>query len=94
MKGFFKWFKNGTRMKRWMLVIIIGIVLACIGISKLMIAETISFQGVAKVIGFFVVGFTLIIIGLVATQKRMLEILIEDTDYRMEDGQKKRNVKY
>ena len=93
MKGFFKWFKNGTRMKRWMLVIIIGIVLACIGISKLMIAETISFQGVAKVIGFFVVGFTLIIIGLVATQKRMLEILIEDTDYRMEDGQKKRNVK-
>ncbi len=93
MKGFFKWFKNGTRMKRWMFVILIGIILACIGISKLMIAETISFQGVGKVIGFFVIGFTLIIIGLVATQKRMLEILIEDTDYRMDDGSKKRNVK-
>ena len=93
MKGFFKWFKNTTRMKRWMFVILIGIILACIGISKLMIAQTISFEGVGKVIALFVIGFTMIIIGLVATQKRMLEILIEDTDYRMDDPDKKRNVK-
>jgi len=93
MKGFFKWFKNSAKMKRWMLIILTGIVLACIGISKIMIAKTISFTGVGKVIALFVVGFTMIIIGLVYSQKRVLEILVEDTDYRMDNGSKERNVK-
>ena len=93
MKGFFRWFKNSARMKRWMAIILIGIVLACIGISKIMVAKTISFVGVGKVIALFVVGFTMIIIGLVYSQKRVLELLIEDTDYRMDNGSKERNVK-
>jgi len=93
MKGFFKWFKNSAKMKRWILMIVIGIVLACIGISKILVAKTISFEGVGKVIALFVVGFTMIIIGLVYSQKRVLEILIEDTDYRMDNGSKERNVK-
>lgn len=93
MKGFFRWFKNNAKMKRWMLIIFIGIVLACVGISKIMVAKTISFVGVGKVIVLFVAGFTMIIIGLVYSQKRVLEILVEDTDYRMDDGTKERNVK-
>lgn len=93
MKGFFKWFKNEARMKRWIAIILIGIILACIGISKIIVAKTISFAGVGKVIALFVVGFTLVIIGLVYSQKRILEILIEDTDYRMDNGSKERNVK-
>ena len=92
MKGFFKWFKNEARMKRWMIVIILGMVLACTGISKIIVAKAISFEGVAKVMALFVVGFTLVIIGLVYAQKRVLEMLIEDTDYRMENS-KERNVK-
>ena len=93
MKGFFKWFTNEAKMKRWIAIILIGIVLACIGISKLMIAKTISFVGIGKVIALFVVGFILVVIGLVCAQKRELEILIEDTDFRMENGSKQRNVK-
>ena len=93
MKGFFKWFKNEAKMKRWMIVILIGMVLACTGISKIFVSKAISFEGVAKVIALFVVGFTLIIIGLVYAQKRVLEILIEDTYYRMDKGTKERNVK-
>ena len=93
MKGIFKWLKNSARMKRWMLLILTGIVLACIGISKIMVAKTISFVGVGKVIALFVVGFVCIILGLIYSQKRVLEILIEDTDYRMDNGAKERNVK-
>ena len=93
MKGFFRWFKNSAKMKRWMLIILIGIVLACIGISKIMVAKTISFIEIGKVIAIFVIGFTMIIIGLVYSQKRVLEILVEDTDYRMDNGSKERNVK-
>ena len=93
MKGFFKWFKNEARMKRWMAIILVGILLTCIGISKIFVAKTISFVGVGKVIALFVVGFTMVIVGLVYSQKRVLEILIEDTDYRMDNGSKERNVK-
>ena len=93
MKGFFKWFKNSAKMKRWMLIILIGIVLACIGISKIMVSKTVSFSEIGTVIALFVVGFTMIIIGLVYSQKRVLEILVEDTDYRMDNGSKERNVK-
>ncbi len=93
MKGFFKWFKNESKMKKWMLIVLIGVILACTGISKIMVAKAISFGGVAKVIVLFVIGFTLIVIGLVYMQKRVLEILIEDTDYRLNKGSKERNVK-
>ena len=91
MKGFFKWFKNGARMKRWMIVIILGMVLACTGISKIMVAKAISFEGVAKVMALFVVGFTLVIVGLIYAQKRVLEILIENTDNRMKNSNE-RNI--
>ena len=93
MKGFFKWFKNEAKMKRWIALIMLGIVLACTGISKIFVAKAISFVGVGKVIVLFVIGFTCIIIGLIYSQKRVLEILIEDTDYRMDKGTKERNVK-
>lgn len=93
MKGFFKWFKNEAKMKRWILLILLGIVLACTGISKIFVAKAISFAGVGKVIALFAIGFTCIIIGLIYSQKRVLEILIEDTDYRMDKGSKERNVK-
>ena len=76
-----------------MILVLVGIVFACIGISKILVSKAISFEGIAKVVAFFVVGFTFIVIGLVYMQKRVLEILIEDTDYRMDNGSKERNVK-
>ncbi len=35
MLGFFKWFKSGTRMKRWMFVTLVGIILLCYGIATI-----------------------------------------------------------
>ena len=92
MKGFFKWFKNNVRIKRWIFLILIGIVLACAGISKLFVAKTISFIGIAKVIGLFVVGFTFVVIGIIFIQKRVLEILVESTDNRMQKNKKGINI--
>ncbi len=92
MKGFFKWFKNNVRIKRWIFLILIGIVLACAGISKLFVAKTISFIGIAKVIGLFVVGFTFVVVGIIFIQKRVLEILVESTDNRMQKNKKGINI--
>ena len=93
MKGFFKWFKSGAKMKRWMLVILTGIVLSCFGIAKIIVTKELSFFEVGQIIVLFVLGFTMIIVGLVYSQKRVLELLIEDTDNRLDEGYKNVNVK-
>jgi len=93
MKGFFKWFKSGTKMKRWIFVILAGMIFACLGIAQMIVTKELSFIGVGQIIVLFVLGFTMIIIGLVYSQKRVLELLIEETDDRIENGNKNVNVK-
>ena len=94
MKGFFRWFSSSTKMKRWMFLILLGIVLACYGICQIMVSKELnSIWEVAKIIVSFVIGFTFIVTGLVYSQKRVLELLIEDTDTRMSGGNKDVNVK-
>ena len=94
MKGFFKWFQSSSKMKRWMFLIVIGIILACYGISKILVSNDMSltFGGLGKIIIAFVIGFLAIVIGLVGLNKRTLEVLVESTDERMEN-RKNVNVK-
>ena len=89
MKGFLHWFKSSNKMKRWMFLILIGIILTCYGIAEILVLKEMSFEEVAKVIITFVIGFVAIVIGLVFLNKRTLELLIESTDDRMTD---KKNV--
>ena len=89
MKGFMHWFKSSNKMKRWMFLILIGILLACYGLAEIIVMKEISFQEVGKVVAIFVVGFIAIVLGLIFLNKRTLEVLIEATDERMEN---KKNV--
>ena len=91
VKGFFRWFKSNTKMKRWILLILIGIVLCCYGMAEVLTSRQMEFIDLAKIAAIFVVGFICIIYSIVAIQKRTLEILVEDTDKRMKD--EKSNVK-
>ena len=89
MNGFMQWFKSSNKMKRWMFLILIGILLACYGLAEILVMKEISFQEVGKVVIIFVLGFVSIILGLIFLNKRTLEVLIESTDERMEN---KKNV--
>ena len=91
MKGFFKWFKKEAKMKRWMLTILIGIVLACYGMAKLLIGKELGIGDIVKIVASFVAGFTLVIVGNIFMQKRTLELLVQETDTR--DEAKTGNVK-
>ena len=91
MKGFFKWFKKEAKMKRWMLLIIIGIILACYGMVILLTGKQLGFIDLAKIVLSFVIGFTFVIIGNVFMQRRTLELLVQETDSR--DEAKTGNVK-
>ena len=70
MKGFFKWFKKEAKMKRWMLTILVGIVLACYGMAKLLIGKELGIGDIVKIVASFVAGFTLVRVGNIFMQKR------------------------
>ena len=89
MKGFFRWFKQKTKMKRWMLLILIGILLCCYGMATVLTSKQIEIIDLAKIIGIFVVGFVCVIVGIVSIQKRTLELLVADTDKRVTDENSK-----
>ena len=82
MKGFLKWFKSGTKIKRWMFLMLVGIVLVCYGIAKVMVTNQISFKEVAIIIASFVAGFTFTVISMICIQRRTLELFVEESDTR------------
>lgn len=83
MKGFFEWFKSGSKMKRWMFLILAGVIAICFSIAKIIVTNKLdSIADVAIIVVGFVIGFLAIIIGLVYMQKRTLELLVKETDKR------------
>lgn len=89
MNGFMQWFAGSSKLKRWMLLILIGVALMCYGTAEIIVLKEMSFNQLAKIIITFVIGVVAIVLGLVFINKRTLEILIESTDDRMND---KKNV--
>ena len=89
MKGFFEWFKSGSKMKRWMFLILLGVVAICFAISKILVTNKLeTIQDIAIIIGCFVFGFVAIILGLIHMNKRTLELLVKETDKREEENLK------
>ena len=80
MKGFLKWFKSNTKIKRWIFLILVGVFFLCYAISNILVTKELNFFEVGKIILSFIVGFICIIVGVIYIQKRTLEILVEDTD--------------
>ena len=77
MKGFWAWFKSSTKVKRWIFLILIGIALTCYGMAQILTKKELAINELILIIGEFVAGFILIIIGIVFIQKRTLEILVQ-----------------
>ena len=82
MSGIFKWFRANAKIKRWLLLNLIGVCLICYGIAKILVLKTLTTLDVMKIICSFVLGFLAIVISIVHIQKRTLEILVEDSDTR------------
>ena len=92
MKGLKELFKNSSKMKRWVFLIIIGVILVSYGIANIITSQNaITFKYAAKIIIFFTLGFTCVILGLVYINKRTMELFVEATDDRIK-GDKKVNI--
>ena len=93
MKNFFNWFKNSTKIKRWMFLILIGIVLACFGFSKILSTEKLELMDLLQIIGTFIVGFVCFVLGIVYIQRRNLELLIEANRVDINNAEKSEELK-
>ncbi len=76
MKSFFKWLKNSTKIKRWIFVMLVGMVLACYGFAQILVLDRLELMDIIKIVITFVAGITLFIIGIVYMQKRTLELAV------------------
>jgi len=76
MRSFFGWLKNSTKIKRWIVLILAGIALACYGFAQILVLERLELMDIGKIVVTFVVGATLFIVGLVFMQKRTLELAV------------------
>ena len=92
MKGVWHWLKSSSKMKRWIFLVLVGIVLTCYGIAKILVQKEMEFIDARRVIVTFVIGFMCIVLGLVFLNKRNMELFIEATDDRMKH-RKNVNVK-
>lgn len=84
MNGLFKWFRPSAKIKRWMLLNLIGVCLVCYGFANILVLKTLSTVDVIKIIASFVLGFLFVVVSIVHIQKRTLEILVEESDTRKE----------
>lgn len=74
------------------MLILVGIIFASFGMANMIVStEAITFGQAAKIIAYFVIGFTCVVIGLIYLNKRNMELFIEATDNRI-DRDKKVNV--
>ena len=92
MKGFIEWFRPNARIKRWIFLILVGIILACYGISTIIVKEESERLQLLLIIFSFILGFTCIVIGIVFLQKRTMEMLIESTDSRVKNNRNHINI--
>ena len=89
MKGFLEWFKSSSKMKRWIFLILVGVVAICFAINKILVTNKLeNIKQIILIVVCFVFGFLSIIMGLIHMNKRTLELLVKKTDNREEQNLK------
>lgn len=74
MKKLLKLIIGNKKTKRWVLLIIIGMLLTCYEFAKIIAMDRLEVAELAKIAVLFVIGFTCFILGLIFLQRRILEL--------------------
>ena len=82
MKGLMKWISNTKGVKRWMLLGLVGVILITYGIANIIVKKAITKTDLINISICFVLGVLALVISSIQKQKRMLEILVEESDTR------------
>ena len=50
MKGFFSWFNSKTKIKRWMILILIGVCFTCYAISRILQSKVLRPRDIVEIV--------------------------------------------
>ena len=74
MKKILKLVIGNKKTKRWILLILIGMMLTCYEFANILVTDRLELTDLVKIIILFIVGFTCFILGLIFFQRRILEL--------------------
>lgn len=74
MKKILKLVIGNKKTKRWILLILIGMMLTCYEFANILVTDRLELTDLIKIIILFIVGFTCFILGLIFFQRRILEL--------------------
>ena len=80
MREILSWLKNSTKIKRWIFLTLLGLMLISYGFCKILVTNQLNLADLAKIVITFVIGFTCAILGLIYMHRRTLEMAIEDNE--------------
>lgn len=91
MKKFLRWLKRNFGVGFWLVVAIIGMLLACYGFAQVLVLERLEIMDIVKIAGTFVAGFVFFILGLSFMQKKLLsaKVTYERTEQKSTDSKDK-----
>ncbi len=72
-----EWLGSGMKIKRWLLLVIIGTITLSYGISNLKLANQMNLSSVLVTGLLFIIGFACIVMGFLMTQRRILRAVAE-----------------
>lgn len=75
-----EWFGSGLKIKRWIFLIIIGVLILSYGIANIISLKTMEINDLIIVGVSFVLGLTLIVISFIMAQRRMLQAIAESNN--------------
>ena len=90
MKKFWKKLKRRLRVIAWLLLAIIGMVLACYGFAQVIVLERLEVVDIIKIVATFVAGFVCFILGVTFMQKRILDSVVAEDE---EESSKSNDLK-
>lgn len=77
MNNFFEWFSSGLKLKRWFLLLLIGVLLLSFSTAKFISSNELQINQLIFYIILFILGFSAVIMSFFMSQRRILQAIAE-----------------
>ena len=77
MSGIGEWFGKELRMKRWLILVLIGTGMVSYSIAQILTNQALEIYNLIVYAFMFIFGFVAVIFGFMMAQKRMLQAIAE-----------------
>lgn len=71
------WFGSGLKIKRWLLLVLIGTIILSYGIANMKLSTQLSVQSIITTMLLFIIGIVAIVTGFMMSQRRIIQALAE-----------------